>query len=240
MDILPAIDLLDGRCVRLIQGRYDRVINYDNDPLEVAGRFACSGARWLHVIDLDGARAGEIRNLAAVRRIVAETGVQVQFGGGVRDEAAIDAALEAGARRVIVGTRALQDWDWFERVAREPRHAGRIALGLDARVGKLAVAGWTRDTEKTALEVVRAVADWPLAGLVYTDIGRDGLLLGPNLNVIEMVARAATVPVFASGGVVDLEDVLALSRIAVQGVVIGRALYEGSLKLEDALAVAAQ
>jgi phosphoribosylformimino-5-aminoimidazole carboxamide ribotide isomerase len=237
MEILPAIDLLGGKCVRLLQGRYDRVIDYESDPLEVARRFRAAGATWLHVIDLDGARNGRIENLEILRTIVAQTRARVQFGGGVRDEAAIRAALDAGAERVIVGTRALQDWAWFEALVRQPAHAHRIALGLDARLGKLAVHGWTRDTERLALDVVQATDGWPLAAIVYTDIGRDGLLLGPNLRAIGAVAAAASVPVVASGGVSDLEDVRRLAEMKLAGIVIGRALYERAIDLAEALAL---
>jgi phosphoribosylformimino-5-aminoimidazole carboxamide ribotide isomerase len=238
MEILPAIELLGGQCVRLIQGRYDRVIEYERDPLEVAGEFRAAGATWLHVIDLAGARDGKIENLATLRQIVTQTGARVQFGGGVRDEAAIQAALDAGAERVIVGTRALQDWPWFETIAHQPAYARRIALGLDARLGKLAVHGWTRDTEHSAVDVARATAGWPLATIVYTDIGRDGLLLGPNLRAIEALAAAAPVPVIASGGVSDLEDVQRLAHMNLVGIVIGRAIYEGAIDLKAALAAA--
>ncbi|RMF79906.1 MAG: 1-(5-phosphoribosyl)-5-((5-phosphoribosylamino)methylideneamino)imidazole-4-carboxamide isomerase, partial [Planctomycetota bacterium] len=173
MEILPAIDLLEGRCVRLMQGRYDRVIEYDSDPIDVARRFLDAGATWLHVVDLDGARDGCIANLDALERIAA-TGANVQFGGGVRGDAAVDAALAAGASRVIVGTRALDDPDWFRELVHAERHRDRVCLGLDARLGTLVVDGWTRDTRRTAIDVVDQVGDWPLAGVVYTDIGRDG------------------------------------------------------------------
>jgi phosphoribosylformimino-5-aminoimidazole carboxamide ribotide isomerase len=238
MEILPAIDLLGGKCVRLIQGRYDRVINYEGDPLDVANRFCAAGATWLHIIDLDGARNGKIENLATLRRIVAGTGAKVQFGGGVRDDAAIQSALDAGAERVIVGTRALADWKWFDQTVHERFSENRIALGLDARLGKLAVDAWTRDTEQTALDVARAAADWPLATIVYTDIGRDGLLLGPNIRAIEALAAVSSVPVTAAGGVSDLEDVRRLTTINLAGIVIGRAIYEGAVDLAEALAVA--
>lgn len=240
MEILPAIDLLGGRCVRLIQGRYDRVIYYESDPVETASRFRNAGAAWMHVIDLEGARNGRIENIATLRKIVAQTGARVQFGGGVRDEAAIRAALEAGAQRVIVGTRALEDPDWFESTVRKPEYADRIALGLDARQGKLAVCGWTRETERAATEVAKAVAGWPLAAIVYTDIGRDGLLLGPNTEAIQTLAAVSVVPVIASGGVTELDDVRQLTEVNLIGVVIGRAIYEGSVSLPDALAVARQ
>ncbi len=238
MEILPAIDLLGGQCVRLIQGRYDRVIAYEHDPLDVARQFRAAGATWLHVIDLDGARDGRIENLATLRQIVTQTGARAQFGGGVRDEAAIRAALAAGAQRVIVGTRALQDWPWFEAVVHKPEYADRIALGLDARLGKLAVHGWTRDTEQNAVDVAEAAVGWPLAAIVYTDIGRDGLLLGPNLRAIGALAAVATAPVIASGGVSDLEDVQHLAGMNLAGIVIGRAIYEHTLDLKEALAVA--
>ena len=239
MEILPAIDLLGGRCVRLMQGRYDRVIPYESDPLDVARQFRSAGATWLHVIDLDGARNGTIENLAILRQIVAQTGARVQFGGGVRDEAAVRAALEAGAERVIVGTRALEDWAWFEGVVHRPEYAQRIALGLDARLGRLAVQGWTRETGQTAVDVAQASDDWPLAAIVYTDIGRDGLLLGPNLRAIQKMAAAARHPVIAAGGVSDLEDVRRLAEMKLSGVVIGRAIYEHTLDLKDALALGA-
>jgi len=239
MDIIPAIDLLEGKCVRLIQGRYDRVIPYEKDPVEVAREFCRDGAAWLHIIDLEGARDGRIANLEGLQRIVAATHARVQFGGGVRDESAIRAALDAGAERVIVGTRALEDWDWFRVVAHDSKCAGRLALGLDARQGKLAIHGWTRETERTALDVAEAVAEWPLAAIVYTDIGRDGMLLGPNVEAIRSVASFSKVPVIASGGVTDLGDVRELSRLSLSGVVIGRAIYEGALQVRDALSIAA-
>ena len=239
MEILPAIDLLGGKCVRLVQGRYDRVIPYESDPLDVARQFRDAGATWLHVIDLDGARDGRIENLAILRKIVSQTGARVQFGGGVRDEAAIQGALNVGAERVIVGTRALEDWDWFHAVVHRPEYAHRIALGLDARLGKLAVQGWTRQTGQKAVDVAKATDDWPLATIVYTDIGRDGLLLGPNLRAVAKMAAAARLPVTAAGGVSDLEDVRRLAEMKLSGVVIGRAIYEHALDLNEALRVAA-
>lgn len=238
MEILPAIDLLAGKCVRLIQGRYDRVINYEGDPLDTAARFCDAGATWLHIIDLDGARNGKIENLATLHKIVNRTGAKIQFGGGVRDEAAIQSALDAGAERVIVGTRALADWKWFDQAVHDRFSENRIALGLAARLGKLAVDAWTRETEQTALAVARAATDWPLATVVYTDIGRDGLLLGPNMRAIEALAAVSTVPITAAGGVSDLEDVRHLAKINLAGVVIGRAIYEGAIDLEAALAAA--
>jgi len=237
MDVLPAIDLLEGRCVRLVQGRYDRVIDYQDDPVAVAGRFHAAGATWVHVIDLDGARQGRVENLDALRRIT-ETGLKVQFGGGVRDEQGITAALEAGAERVIIGTRALEDWAWFRAIVHRADWAGRVALGLDAKLGRLSVQGWTKDTPRTAVAVAEATAGWPLATIVYTDIARDGLMLGPHLEAIRVLATASPVPVIYSGGVTDLDDVRRLAELNLIGVVIGRAIYEKAIALPDALAIA--
>jgi phosphoribosylformimino-5-aminoimidazole carboxamide ribotide isomerase len=240
MEILPAIDLLEGKCVRLVQGRYDRVIEYESDPLAVAARFRAAGASWLHIIDLDGARTGRVANVDTLRRIITQTGARVEFGGGVRDEATIRAALQAGAARVIIGTRALEDWQWFRKVVHAPEFAGRVALGLDARLGKLAVRGWTRETGRAAVDVAGEVADWPLATIVYTDIARDGLLLGPNLDPIRLLAASSRIPVVASGGVTDLDDVRRLAALNLVGVVIGRAIYEQTLDLAEALRAAAE
>lgn len=237
MDVLPAVDLFHGKCVRLVQGRYDRVIEYERDPVEVVSGFLESGAVWVHVIDLEGARTGRIANLDALQRLAA-TGARVEFGGGVRDERAIESALGAGAERVIIGTRALSDWDWFRNVVHDARYMNRVSLGLDARLGKLAVHGWTEDTERTALDVAEAVSDWPLSTIVYTDIGRDGMLLGPNIEAIRRLADVSTVPVVASGGVTDIDDIQRLAQLNLAGTVIGRAIYEGAIELAEALRVA--
>ncbi len=236
MQILPAIDLLEGRCVRLVQGRYDRVIQYQRDPVEVARDFMDQGVNWLHVIDLDGARAGQLANLAALEKIAA-LGAQIQFGGGIRETATIDEALAAGAERVIVGTRALEDPDWFRETVHADAYRQRVVLGLDARLGRVAVRGWTEHTTRSAAEVADIVADWPLAALCYTDIGRDGTLLGPNLQAIRDLASLSALPVIACGGVSDLEDLRHLANLDLAGIVIGRALYEKRLKLADAFAI---
>jgi len=239
MDILPAIDLRGGKCVRLLQGDYARQIDYSNDPLAVAHQFEQAGARWVHIVDLDGARDGTIRHISTIRRIARQTTLQLEVGGGVRDAAAIDALLEAGAARVVVGTRALEDPDWFGTVAHTPAYAHKLCLGLDARAGVLAVRGWTQPTERTALEVVEAVADWPLAAIIYTDIARDGMLAGPNIEAVRTVAERSGVPVIASGGVTRLDDVRALAGLPLAGIIIGRALYEGTIDLAEAMRLVA-
>ncbi|MEP0848395.1 MAG: 1-(5-phosphoribosyl)-5-[(5-phosphoribosylamino)methylideneamino]imidazole-4-carboxamide isomerase [Phycisphaerae bacterium] len=237
MEVLPAIDLLGGRCVRLVQGRYDRVLQYEGDPLEVAESFRRRGATWLHVIDLDGARDGRIANLDTLRRL-AQTGMKIEFGGGVRDEAAIQAALDAGATRVIVGTRALQDWAWFKTLVHMAAYMDKVVLGLDAKLGKLSIRGWQEDTQRGVIDIARAVSNWPLSTICYTDIGRDGMLLGPNIESIRAVSEATSVPIVAVGGVTDLEDVRRLSQLNLAGIVIGRAIYEETIDLVEALRVA--
>lgn len=236
MDILPAIDLRAGKCVRLIQGDYDRQIDYDDDPVAVAKRFVKDGARWLHSVDLDGAKEGELKNLDPIRRIAQETPLKIEVGGGIRTRETVNALLEVGVERVVIGTRAIEDWAWFEDLVREPAHANRIVLGLDAREGLLATHGWIKQTSRTAIDVAEAVADWPLAAIVYTDITRDGMLLGPNIEALRTLVDVAEVPVIAAGGVTDINDVKQLAAMPLGGIIIGRAIYEGTLTLPDALA----
>ncbi len=236
MDILPAIDLRAGKCVRLIQGDYQRQIDYEDDPVAVAKRFVKDGARWLHSVDLDGAKEGELKNLDPIRRIAQETSLKVEVGGGIRTREAVNTLLEAGVERVVIGTRAIEDWAWFEDLVREPAHANRIVLGLDAREGLLATHGWIEQTSRTAIDVVEAVAGWPLAAIVYTDSTRDGMLLGPNIEALRTLVDVAEVPVIAAGGVTDINDVKQLATMPLGGIIIGRAIYEGTLTLPEALA----
>ncbi len=239
MDILPAIDLRAGKCVRLIQGDYHRQIDYDDDPVAVAKRFVKDGAQWLHSVDLDGAKEGELKNLDPIRRIAQETSLKIEVGGGIRTRETVNALLEVGVERVVIGTQAIEDWAWFEDLVREPAHANRIVLGLDAREGLLATHGWIKQTSRTAIDVAEAVADWPLAAIVYTDIARDGMLLGPNIEALRTLVDVAEVPVIAAGGVTDINDVKQLATMRLGGIIIGRAIYEGTLTLPDALAAVA-
>jgi phosphoribosylformimino-5-aminoimidazole carboxamide ribotide isomerase len=238
MEILPAIDLREGKCVRLLQGDYDKQIDYSEDPVAVAQRFEAAGARWVHVVDLDGAREGTLRNLSTIERMLRETQLQMEVGGGLRDTRTIEELLRAGVSRCVVGTRALEDWDWFRELAHREDCQKRIALGLDARQGQLAVKGWTQQTQETALQVAERVADWPLAAIIYTDIGRDGMLLGPNVEAIKILADFSRIPVIASGGVTDIEDVRRLAALPLLGIVIGRAIYEGQLDVSEAVRLA--
>jgi phosphoribosylformimino-5-aminoimidazole carboxamide ribotide isomerase len=236
VQILPAIDLRDGRCVRLQQGDYARETVFGADPAAMAQRWVEQGAAYLHVVDLDGARAGRPVNGASVRAIVSAARVPCQLGGGIRSEADVEEALSWGVARVILGTRALQDPAWCESVCR--RFAGRVALGIDARDGMVATQGWLATSACKAIDLARQCAGWPLAAIVYTDISRDGMLQGPNVEATAEIAAAVPVPVIASGGVSTLDDVARLAGRGLAGCIVGRALYEGRLDLTAAIELA--
>jgi phosphoribosylformimino-5-aminoimidazole carboxamide ribotide isomerase len=234
--ILPAIDLRGGQCVRLRQGDYAQETVFGDDPAAMARRWVKEGARWLHLVDLDGARAGKPVNGDSVRSIVAAGGVPCQLGGGLRTEADIETALSWGVTRVVIGTRALKAPGWFQKVCE--RWPGKIVLGIDARDGRVATEGWLDVSEISALELARRCADWPLAAMVYTDISRDGMLQGANVDAMAAMAGAVPLPVIASGGVTNLDDVRRLADSGLAGCIIGRALYEGRLNLKEALQMA--
>lgn len=237
MFLFPAIDLRDGQVVRLRQGDYDQQTTYGNDPLEQARVFEQAGSTWLHVVDLDGARSGRMVHLEQIERICRQTRLKVEVGGGVRTVGAIDKLLAAGVERVILGTAALKNWEWFEGLMGNPTYRNRLVLGLDAREGRLAVSGWESQLEATALEIAQRVSDWPLAAIVYTDIATDGTMQGPNVQATREMAQATHVPVVASGGVGTLQHLADLRTLPVQGAIIGRALYEGAFTIEQALKV---
>lgn len=239
MIVYPAIDLRGGRCVRLLQGAFDRETVYGDDPVAMARRWEAAGARWLHVVDLDGARAGRPVQTDLVRAICAAVEIPVQVGGGLRAAAAVETVLAAGAARVVVGTAAVEDPELCRALCRS--HPGKIALGLDARAGRLRVAGWTQDGGLLATDLAAAAAGMGAAAIIYTDIGRDGTQEGPDIAGTREVARAAEIPVIASGGVGSLAHVRAVAALAadgVAGVIVGRALYTGAVDLAAALAAA--
>ena len=236
MDILPAIDLRGGRCVRLLQGNYERQINYSDDPVAQAQQFASAGAKWLHVVDLDGAFAGKPVNAAAVDRILASISIPVQLGGGIRNTATVEAWLEKGVTRVIIGTAAVRNPPFVKQAARD--YPGRVAVGLDARDGQVAVEGWAETSELTALEFAKRFEDAGVAAIIYTDVSRDGMLKGLNLDATITLAEAISIPVIASGGLASIEDIKALLEPRarkLEGAIAGRALYDGRLDPVEAL-----
>jgi phosphoribosylformimino-5-aminoimidazole carboxamide ribotide isomerase len=236
MNVIPAIDLRAGQVVRLIQGQYDRQITYGDDPAEQARQFHADGARWLHVVDLDGAKAGKPVNTETIASIVALNLLQVEVGGGIRDEASIRQLLEMGVTRVIIGTKAVSNFEWFSEMAHKFR--GQIVLGLDAHDSMVATHGWLQDSKQTVLEFAAQADKLPLAALIYTDIAKDGMLSGPNIERTKALVEAVHTPVIASGGVKEIDDIRRLAPIGVAGVIAGRSLYEGTLNLREAIAAA--
>ncbi len=234
MTVFPALDLLDGRVVRLAQGDFRRVTEYPGDPVEVAQGWVRAGATWVHVVDLDGARQGVPRHLHVVSAL-ARSGVRVQVGGGLRTEKAVEQALEAGADRVVVGTRAVLDPGWLERLC--VRWGERVVVALDARDGRVVIRGWTEAIPLGVEEAAGRALGCGARRLLVTDVAADGVLAGPNLSLYRTLVSSGA-SVVASGGVRHAEDVRALRRAGVDGVVVGRALYEGTLRLEDALEAA--
>jgi phosphoribosylformimino-5-aminoimidazole carboxamide ribotide isomerase len=232
MQVIPAIDLRGGCCVRLRQGDYDQETVFGDDPAEMAARWEAEGAGRIHLVDLDGAKAGRPVNVDAVAAILGRVRVPCQLGGGIRDEATIEAWLDAGLERVIVGTQALKDPAWFRAMA--ARHPGRLVLGLDARDGRVATGGWLDVSSVEATTLAEQFDDLPLAGLVYTDIARDGMLEGPNLAATEALALRIRTPVIASGGVGTLEDLERLAALPIVACIVGRAFYEGRFRVSEA------
>ena len=237
MILFPAIDLKDGQCVRLLKGEMGTATVFNDAPGAQARLFQDAGCGWIHVVDLDGAFAGESRNGDAVDSILAAVDVPVQLGGGIRDMAAIDAWLEKGVARVILGTVALRDPELVK--AASLRHPGRIVVGIDARDGMVAVQGWSETSTLSAIDVARRFEGYGVAAIIFTDIDRDGALGGVNVAATAALASAISTPVIASGGVASLEDLAALKASGVPGIVgviSGRALYDGRIDLAEAVA----
>lgn len=241
MLIIPAIDLKDGRCVRLLQGRKSDVKVYDADPVEMARVLASAGAQLLHVVDLDGAFAGsESANRAVVRKIIDNVNVPVEFGGGLRSIADVMQVIALGVERVVIGTLAAESTEVLKVLVN--RYDALICAGIDARDGKVMTRGWENATDLSAADLARSLAMLGIKRIIYTDIARDGMLTGPNIEQTIAIAQAARIHVTASGGISSLEDIKRLRNAnepLVDSVIIGKALYEGKFSLAEALAVAA-
>ena len=238
MILIPAIDLKEGLAVRLEQGDMERATIFHREPAAQARAFEQEGFEYLHIVDLDGAFAGKPMNAAAVNRILEVVSIPVQLGGGIRDTATVESWLEKGVARVIIGTAAVRDPPFVKQAARD--YPGRIAVGLDARDGKVAVEGWAKTSQLSVLEIARRFEDVGVAAIVYTDIARDGMLQGLNLDAIIPLAESISIPVIASGGLASIGDIKALleprsKRLA--GAIAGRALYDGRLDAAEALAL---
>jgi phosphoribosylformimino-5-aminoimidazole carboxamide ribotide isomerase len=225
--LYPAIDIRDGRAVRLAQGDYDRETAYDDDPVVAARRWADGGARWLHVVDLDGARAGEPVNLEQVRRIVSAVGIPVQLGGGLRDSKKVEEAFSSGVERVVLGTAAVREPNLAGAIA--SAHGDRVVVSVDSRSGKVAAEGWTESSGLETSEVIAALSERGVSRFVYTPVDVDGLMEGPDLDSLRAVATAADAELIYSGGVGALDDLRAIAELGfenVEGVIVGKALYE--------------
>jgi phosphoribosylformimino-5-aminoimidazole carboxamide ribotide isomerase len=236
LTILPSIDLRNGKVVRLKQGDYGQQINYDVDPVDVAKGFAAAGAKWMHVVDLDGAKEGRPMQTDLIAKVAEASGLNVEVGGGIRSTADVTALLDQGIARVVVGTAAMEQWDWFSELVRTL--PGKVVLALDAKAGQVATRGWTHASGKMAVDVAKEVSDWPLAAILYTDVAKDGMLTGPNFDETERLALSGKVPVIASGGVGSIDHVLRLTKLPVWGAIIGRSLYEGKVDLAEAIRIA--
>jgi phosphoribosylformimino-5-aminoimidazole carboxamide ribotide isomerase len=236
MIIIPAIDIKDGLCVRLLQGNFNRITVYSKNPVDVARNWLDQGAERLHIVDLDGSLAGVPRNRRIIQKIVQVADVPVQVGGGIREMKTIKAYLDMGVQWVILGTMALKDREFIANACRSFEE--RIILGIDANNGRIAIQGWTEQTSESAEEMAKSYRGYGLSAIVYTDIKRDGMETGVNVESTKTLAEAADIPVIASGGVSgisDIENLLEIEACGVTGVIIGKALYTGALSLTDAI-----
>ena len=236
MDVIPAIDILDGRCVRLYQGDYQKSEVFSEDPVEVAQRWYSQGAKYLHVVDLDGAKEGKPKNLKVIEAIARSIPMRVQMGGGLRDRASIISVLNSGVSRVILGTAAVENSQLIADICAE--FPEQIMIGIDARDGKVATRGWLTNSEIMAVDLAKRMASVGIAGIIYTDIHRDGTMQGPNIEALRQLAENVDVPVIASGGIssiTDLLSLLSLESVGVKGAIVGRAIYTGDIQLREAI-----
>jgi phosphoribosylformimino-5-aminoimidazole carboxamide ribotide isomerase len=233
MEIIPAIDIRGGRCVRLYQGDYKQETVFDEDPITAALTWYSQGARWLHIVDLDGAVAGEPQNIAAVTQIIKETGLSIELGGGVRQEDVAERLLHQGVSRIILGTAAIEERELVDKLCQ--RFGEAIAVSLDARDGKIAIHGWQKDTVFEVLQLSREIVDAGVRRFIYTDIKKDGTLTEPSFDMIGRLLAEVTVPVIVAGGISRLEHLQRLKELGVEGAIIGKALYTGDIDLGEAI-----
>ena len=233
MEIIPAIDLRDGKCVRLYQGDYNQQTVFDDEPAAVALRWYSQGAQWLHVVDLDGAATGKPRNVTTVEEIIKESDLLVELGGGIRQGDVAEELLLKGISRIILGTSAIENPRLVEELCR--RFGEAIILGLDARDGRVAIHGWRKDTAIDVLELSRDMVEVGVRRFIYTDIKRDGTLTEPNFDMINRLLAEVKVPVIAAGGISKLEHLGRLKELGVEGAIVGKALYTGDIDLEEAI-----
>ena len=236
MDVIPAIDILDGRCVRLYQGDYQKSEVFGEDPVEVAQRWYDQGAKYLHVVDLDGAKQGKPKNLKVIEAIARSLPIRIQMGGGLRDRESIISVLNSGVSRVILGTAAVENSQLVADICAE--FSEQIMIGIDARDGKVATRGWLTTSEVMAVDLAKRMTSVGIAGIIYTDIYRDGTMQGPNIEALRQLAENVDVPVIASGGIssiTDLLNLLSLEAIGVKGAIVGRAIYTGDIQLREAI-----
>lgn len=236
MIIYPAIDIKDGRCVRLVQGKFNDVTVYSDHPVEMALKFEQLGAQYLHVVDLDGARLGEPQNIAAISGMAVKVGIPLQLGGGIRSIEMMEIILCKGIQRVILGTSAVKDPELVKKAVQT--FGSSLAVAIDAKNGMVAIEGWAKTSEFTAIGFAKKMEDLGAKIIIYTDISRDGMLKGPNLKAMEDMAKAVNIEVIASGGITSLQDIKNLKEIGMAGAIVGKALYTGDIDLQEAIAAA--
>lgn len=233
MVIIPAIDLKEGKCVRLIQGRMEDVTIYSDNPASMAKHWEDEGAELLHIVDLDGAIEGSPRNIKSIVDIRKAVSIPIEVGGGIRDMETIDKLLSLKIDRVVLGTSAVNDPYFLREACR--RFQGKVLAGIDARDGMVAIKGWKETTEKRAIDFAKGLEDSGVRAIIFTDVKKDGMLSGPNIESIKQVTEAVKLPVIASGGVSNIEDIKALMKLPIEGVIVGKAIYSGSLDLKEAI-----
>lgn len=235
MIIYPAVDIKDGRCVRLVQGEFDKVTVYSEEPLQMALKWESLGAEYLHVVDLDGARTGETQNISITSEIAAKLKIPVQLGGGIRSIEVIEKLISKGIKRVILGTSAVKNPDLVKQAVEAFKES--IVIGIDAKDGKVAIDGWEKTSEFTAIDFANKMVELGAKTIIYTDISRDGMLIGPNLAAMREMAQTVDAEIIASGGVSSLQDIKDLKETGVSGVIVGKALYTGNVDLKEAIEI---